>query len=99
MIFIKESFKKSIKIMQPLSSRSDKPFFTGKSMIFKTVDNKQVLILQLVDNQNDIDPFYDPPMVLYMSFDRFLLAVESRDRSQADKRNIRVSSFPRLCDG
>ena len=28
-----------------------------------------------------------------MSFDRFLLAVESRDISQADKRIIRVSSF------
>jgi hypothetical protein len=28
-----------------------------------------------------------------MSFDRFLLAVESRDLSQADKRIIRVSSF------
>ena len=32
--------------------------------------------------------------VLYMSFDRFLLAVESRDLSQADKSIIRVSSFP-----
>ena len=31
--------------------------------------------------------------VLYMSFDRFLLAVESRDLSQADKIIIRVSSF------
>ena len=31
--------------------------------------------------------------VLYMSFDRFLLAVESRDLSQADKSFIRVSSF------
>jgi hypothetical protein len=29
-----------------------------------------------------------------MSFDRFLLAVESRDISQADKIIIRVSSFP-----
>ena len=29
-----------------------------------------------------------------MSFDRFLLAFESRDLSQADKRIIRVSSFP-----
>ena len=28
-----------------------------------------------------------------MSFDRFLLAVESRDLSQADKSVIRVSSF------
>ena len=28
-----------------------------------------------------------------MSFDRFLLAVESRDLSQADKSNIRVSFF------
>ena len=32
--------------------------------------------------------------VLYMSFDEFLLAVESRDLSQADKSIIRVSSFP-----
>ena len=32
-------------------------------------------------------------MVLYMSFDRFLLAVESRDLSQAVKSIIRVSSF------
>ena len=32
--------------------------------------------------------------VLYMWFDRFLLAVESRDLSQADKSIIRVSSFP-----
>ena len=34
-------------------------------------------------------------MVLYMSFDNFLLAVESRDLSQADKSIIRVSSFPK----
>ena len=32
-------------------------------------------------------------MVLYMSFDRFLLAVESPDLSQADKSIIKVSSF------
>ena len=38
-------------------------------------------------------------MVLYMSSDRFLLAVESLDLSQADKSNIRVYSFPKLCDG
>ena len=35
-------------------------------------------------------------VVLYMSFDKFLLAVESRDLSQADKNIIRVSSFPKL---
>ena len=34
--------------------------------------------------------------VLYMSFDKFLLAVESRDLSQADKSIVRVSSFPKL---
>ena len=34
--------------------------------------------------------------VLYMSFDRFLLVVESRDLSQADKSIKRVSSFPKL---
>ena len=37
--------------------------------------------------------------VLYMTFDRFLLAVESRDLSQADKSIIRVSSFPKISDG
>ena len=37
--------------------------------------------------------------VLYMSFDRFLLAVESRDLSQVDKSIKRVSSFPKLSDG
>jgi hypothetical protein len=31
-----------------------------------------------------------------MSFDKFLLAVESRDLSQADKSIIRVSSLPKL---
>ena len=31
-----------------------------------------------------------------MSFDKFLLAVESRDLSQADKSIIRVSAFPKL---
>ena len=31
--------------------------------------------------------------LLHMCFDRFLLAVESRDLSQADKSVIRVSSF------
>ena len=30
-----------------------------------------------------------------MSFDKVLLAVESRDLSQADKSIIRVSSFPK----
>ena len=32
--------------------------------------------------------------VLYMSFDRFLLAFESRDLTQADKSIIRMSFFP-----
>ena len=34
-----------------------------------------------------------------MSFDRFVMAVESRDLSQGDKNIIRVSSFPKLSDG
>ena len=34
--------------------------------------------------------------VVYMSFDKFLLAVELRDLSQADKSIIRASSFPKL---
>ena len=37
--------------------------------------------------------------VLYMSFDRFLLAFESRDLSQADKSIVRASYFPKLNDG
>ena len=37
--------------------------------------------------------------VLYMSSDKFLLAVESRDLSQADKSIIIVYSFPKLSDG
>ena len=37
--------------------------------------------------------------VLYMSFDKFLLAVESRDLSQANKSIIRVSSFSKMSDG
>ena len=37
-------------------------------------------------------------MVLYMSFDRFLLADESCDLSQADKILIRVSPSPKLSD-
>ena len=32
--------------------------------------------------------------ILHMSFDRFLLAVESLDLSQAEKSIIRVSFFP-----
>ena len=34
-----------------------------------------------------------------MSFDRFLLAVESRNLSQADKSIVRVSSFPKWVVG
>ena len=34
-----------------------------------------------------------------MSFDKFLLAVESRELSQADKGIVRVSSFPKLVMG
>ena len=37
--------------------------------------------------------------VLYMSFDKLLLVVESRDLSQADKSIKRVSSFPKLSKG
>ena len=33
-----------------------------------------------------------------MSFDKFVLAVESRDLSQADKSIITVPSFPKLSD-
>ena len=37
--------------------------------------------------------------ILYMSFDRFLLAVESCNLSQAYKRIVRLYSFPKLNDG
>ena len=37
-------------------------------------------------------------MVLYMSFDKFLLAVESRDLSQADK-SFKSVLLPKLNDG
>ena len=37
--------------------------------------------------------------VLYMSFDRFLLAFESSDLSQAEKSIIWVFSFPQLING
>ena len=47
----------------------------------------------------EIVKMYSYSKVLYMSFDRFLLAVESRDLSQADKRIIIVYSFPKLNDG
>ena len=36
---------------------------------------------------------FDFTVVLYVSFDKFILAVESRDLSQADKS---MSSFPKL---
>ena len=42
---------------------------------------------------------FDLSQVLYMSSDRFLLTVDSRDLSQADKIIIRVSTFPKLSDG
>ena len=46
-------------------------------------------------------PFHskDLTKVLCMLFDKFLLAGESRDLSQADKSIIRVSSFPKMSDG
>ena len=47
-----------------------------------------------VNSYQKFDIFAEQTKVLYMSFDRFLLAVESRDLSQADKRIIRVYSFP-----
>ena len=43
--------------------------------------------------------FYASQKQEIMSFDRFLLAVESRDLSQAEKFFMRVSSFPKMSDG
>ena len=40
--------------------------------------------------------FTESTKLLHMCFDRFLLAFESRDLSQADKSFKRVSSFPRF---
>ena len=56
--------------------------------------------MSVSDLLNLVMPFkYSLSMVLYMSFDKFLLAVESRDLSQADKSIIIVYSFPKLSDG
>ena len=44
------------------------------------------------------NPYCGQSMVLYMSFDKFILAVESCDLSQADKSYIEVSSFQNLSD-
>ena len=43
--------------------------------------------------------FYASQKQEIMSFDRFLLAVESRDLSQAEIFFMRVSSFPKMSDG
>ena len=45
------------------------------------------------------NPCCGQSMVLYMSFDKFLLAVESCELSQADKSMMRASSYPNLSDG
>jgi hypothetical protein len=44
-------------------------------------------------NRSKSQEHFHRPLVLYMCFDKFLLAVESRDLSQADKSIMRVSSF------
>ena len=41
-----------------------------------------------LQDQNVNEPEFEISKVLYMSFDKFLLAVESRDLSQADKNII-----------
>ena len=43
--------------------------------------------------QSSVLKHFGNTKVLYMSFPKFLLAVESHDLSQADKSIIRVSSF------
>ena len=50
---------------------------------------------ELQDNTASVGFKKQETWVLYMSFDRFLLAVELRDLSQADKSIIRVSAFPK----
>ena len=57
--------------------------------------NKVTRHIRLDFHRNRVNKYY----VLNMSFDRFLLAVESHDLSQANKSIIRVSSFPKLSDG
>ena len=54
------------------------------------VFNQEFLLLTLITNICTNGAI----KVLYLSFDKFLLAVESRDLSQTDKSYIRVSSFP-----
>ena len=56
---------------------------------------------KIYENEIEIllDRHYTRTMVLYMSFDKFLLAVETCDISQADKSIIRVSSFSKFSEG
>ena len=68
------------------------------SFIFTVLKHKyikrQFLEFGLFCNEQQIES-----MFLYMLFDRFLLAVELFDLTQAVKILIRVSSFPKLSDG
>ena len=63
---------------------------------FKTIlENADSKMVQLLHNAHKVMVYVAfVSNALYMSFDRFLLAVESRDLSQADKNIISVSSFP-----
>ena len=62
----------------------DKPAFRLKIMSWTIQGNHESLTTLLLWL----------PMVLHICFDRFLLAFESRDLSQADKSIKRVFSFP-----
>ena len=70
---------------------------TSKTKVIR-VDYYQQCLIELQQDELKINVSW-VIKVLYMLFDTFLLAVESRDLSQVDKILIRVSSFPKLSDG
>ena len=60
--------------------------------------NNDFLSTVTLNSSTELTVSTNVSMVLYMSFDKFLLAVESRDLSQADNSIIRVPSLTKLSD-
>ena len=63
-------------------------FFLFFSSFFWPVDWKKNLMPKSLVEKNVVSANIEKAWVLYMSFDNFVLAVESRDLSQADKSII-----------
>ena len=101
--FAVAQISKSCKILSWASSQSFCGFGTFSFWIWPKWKNSEIKLPLKVSMKEAIDAILAPKrkvalnstatLVLYMSFDRFLLAVESRDRSQADKSIIRVFPF------